>query len=361
MDGLKALSFLRGDGEGLRGALSPLGTCLGDPARLRARVLSEAPWPRPGLSEVPTPRRSASAPHTHRKSTPPHPRRSGEDELSLQPAPCLPAVGAQPVEGEQGLGALRPGCSCPEGLCVLTPLAGTVPASLTAGGAQSSSRGRSGPSRAGARTAVCVCVYLFAAHVCVCARVHVMSGFPPVLWLMRLPAPRSGHSAAWTRVSARELSTLTGICSQRSRHHGLLPPPLHVIACSPPASHRSTRRCCSRHPGLLYRSFYTPAVRPGPRCHAGAVSAGPPRGHCLCSASRPVGAVLRGGPGALPQTKVEQGAPRLCPRCVPGAVEGTTRCCTFYRIKRGPRRGPERRLFLAVLSPRGSLGFAVCD
>lgn len=149
------------------------------------------------------------------------------------------------MEGERGLGALRPGCSCREGLCVLTRLAGTVPASL----AEQQPR-EVWPQHSRCQDgSVCVCMYLFAAYVCarVCARVHVMSGFPPVLWLMRLPAPRSGHSAAWTRVSAHELSTLTGICSQRSRHHGLLTPPLHVIACSPPASHRSTRRCCSRH------------------------------------------------------------------------------------------------------------------
>ncbi|XP_014384334.1 PREDICTED: uncharacterized protein LOC106723825 [Myotis brandtii] len=276
VDGLKASSFLRGDGEGLRGALSPLGTCPGDPARLRAQVLSEAPCgPDQSSLRSRTPRRSASAPPYPPESQHLHtPVTQREHELSLQPgAPSSCRGGA--ARGRRA-GARSPaawlflsgGAVCPD-----TRLQGqSPPLSQPREVWPQHSRCQDGS------VCVCVCVFICSTRVCVrvclCARVHVTSGFPLVLWLTRLPAPRSGHSAPWTQVSALELSTFTGICSQRSRNHGLLTPPLHVIACSPP--------CFSqKHPAALFPipsvyctdRFIRQPVRLGPRCHADPVSA----------------------------------------------------------------------------------------
>lgn len=183
------------------------------------------------------------------------------------------------MEGKWGLGALRPGCSCPEGLCVLTRLPGTVPTSLAAGGAQSSSHGRSGPSRAGARTAVyvCVCIYLQHTYVRTCVRVCTGACYE------RVPsgsvADGAPGSPLWTQ---RCLDS--GLCPRTFHAHWDLlpaqPPPQPSHASS--ARDRVQPTCFSqKHPAVLFPipsvyctdCFIRQPVRPGPRCHAGAVSA----------------------------------------------------------------------------------------
>lgn len=165
-------------------------------------------------------------------------------------------------------------------MCPDTRLQGQSPPLSQRAGRRAAAAGGLAPAQqVPGRQCVCVCVFICSTRVCVrvcmCARVHVMSGFPPVLWLTQLPAPRSGHSAPWTQVSARELSTFTGICSQRSHKHGLLTPPLHVIACSPPCFSQKHTAVLFLIPSVYCTDhFIRQPVRLGPRCHADAVSAG---------------------------------------------------------------------------------------